>query len=268
MAGEHAGHRQRMKERFLRNGLDGFADHEVLELLLFYAIPRQNTNPLAHRLLKHFGSLHGVLDASLEELSRIEGMGTGAATLLKLIAHTERRLEKSRSGAVEVMKNRGDAQRHCMQLFRGLRQEHFYVVCLNAQMQVLGDALISQGTLDEVQAYPRQVAEAIVRYNAHSVVLCHNHPGGDAIPSRQDMEVTRSLVDLCASLSVKVLDHIIVTETEAFSMVSCGLLLLRNDQEKIDVHVADPAGEVLIRSKLRKQMQEGKKQKTCEKAPG
>ena len=255
MADEHAGHRQRMKERFLRSGLGGFADHEVLELLLFYAIPRQNTNLLAHRLLERFGSLHGVMDASVEELVQVEGMGKGAATLISLLSHTCRRLDKSRAGEVASMKNRGDSRRYCVQLLRGRKEEHFYVVCLNAQMQVLGNALISQGTVDEVQAYPRQVAAAVMRFNARFAVLCHNHPGGNVLPSQQDMKVTRSLGELCSQLSVTLLDHVIVTEDDSFSMLEWGLIRLSDDLPASGAlsRVADPHGELLIRSRLEKE---------------
>ena len=255
MADEHAGHRQRMKERFLRNGLEGFADHEVLELLLFYAIPRQNTNPLAHRLLEYFGSLHGVMDASVEELTQMEGMGMGAATLISLIANTSRRLDQSRNGAVTSMKNRGDSRRYCVQLLRGRKEENFYVIGLNAQMQVLGNALISKGTVDEVQAYPRQVAAAVMRFNARYAVLCHNHPGGNVVPSQQDMEVTRSLGELCSKLSVTLLDHVIITEDDSFSMLEWGLIRLKDDQPACGIlsRVADSNSELLIRSRLEKE---------------
>ena len=261
MAGEHAGHRQRMRERFLANGLEGFADHEVLEFLLFYAIPRQNTNPLAHRLLKSFGSLHAVLDASPAELARVEGIGERAAVLMSLFSHTARRLQQSRMKDRDTLANRSLAKLHCAHLLRGLREECFYVVCLGGQMQVLGDVLISRGTVDEVQAYPRKVAEAILRHNARSVLLCHNHPGGSSVPSHQDVQVTYELGTLCTSLGVMLADHMIVTETDVLSMVECGIISVtrRDPQGTVDVKVADPAGEVALLGKLKGR--EGKKQR-------
>ena len=254
MAGEHAGHRQRMRERFLANGLEGFAAHEMLELMLFYAIPQRNVNPLAHRLMDHFGSFHGVLEAPVEELRKVEGVGEYAATLLSLFAHVASQLERSRTGDRATLSNRGEAQRYCRRLLGGLRREYFYVVCLNAQKQVLGDVMISSGSIDEVQAYPRVVVEAALRYNAHSVILCHNHPGGSCIPSKQDVEVTRVLGELFSQLSIILIDHIIVTDTRALSMVGCGLILteVRADQQVV-FNVADSAGEILIRRRLEAQ---------------
>ncbi len=252
MAGEHAGHRQRMRERFRTQGLDGFADHEVLELLLFYAIPQRNVNPLAHELLAHFGSLHGVLDAPVEALAQAPGVGEYAATLLSLFSHVSRRLEKSRQAERKVLKNRGDAQRHCLQLLNGQRLEHFYTVCLDAQMRIVSDALIARGSLGEVPAYPRLVVEAALRYNAYCVVLCHNHPGGSLVPSQQDVEVTRKLAELLEGVGISVADHIIVADGEALSMVNCGLLTRSLEDDRLLTRVADAAGEVRIRSELQK----------------
>jgi len=267
MPGEHEGHRQRMRERFLATGLDGFADHEVLELLLFYAIPRRDTNPLAHRLIENFGSLHAVLDTPAEQLECVEGMGANAAALLSLFSQTARRLDKSRIAEREKLNNRAAAKRHCQKLFRGLREEHFYAVCLNGQLQVLGDALISRGTLNEVQAYPRHVAEVLLRHNAHTVMFCHNHPGGSVVPSAQDMQVTQILGDLCANLGVVMADHLIVTDADVLSMVECGLISMKKEKsDLVEVRVADNAGEILIGSKLKNR--EGKKHRICEKASG
>lgn len=252
MAGEHAGHRQRMRERFLKQGLDGFAPHEVLELMLFYAIPQRNVNPLAHRLIDHFGSFHAVLDAPVEELMKVEGVGEYAAALVSLFSHVARRLEKSRSGTLEVLSNRRMAEEHCRRLLGGLRQEHFYVVCLNGQMQVIQDVLIARGSLSEVQAYPRQVVEAVLRHNAHSVVLCHNHPGGSIVPSQQDMDVTRTLMNILQGIEVRMIDHIIVADNRTLSMVECHLIEHRMKAGVIEPRAADSAGEVRIRAELEK----------------
>ena len=210
MAGEHAGHRQRMRERFLCGGLDGFADHEVLELMLFYAIPQRNVNPLAHRLLERFGTLHAVLEASVADLMKVEGVGRHTALLLNLFSHAARRLEMSRENTGKLICNRGMAEKHAVRLLQGLRTEHFYAVCLDGRMQLIADELIARGSIDEVQAYPRLVAEAVLRHNAHAAVLCHNHPGGSPIPSQQDVDVTRQLVALLTSLGVAVADGILL----------------------------------------------------------
>lgn len=252
MAHEHAGHRQRMKERFIQGGLDGFAPHEVLELLLFYAIPQRDVNPLAHRLIERYGSLHAVLEAPADELANTEGIGPNAAVLLSLVGKTARKIEESRRQARKEIKNRADAVEHCTALLRGLREEHFYAVCLNGKMELIQSVLIARGTLSEVQAYPRQVAEAVLRCNAHSVVICHNHPGGSSIPSQQDVEITRVLGSVLASLDVALADHIIVSDRGALSMVSCGLLQYASGENGVEMRVADSSGETRIRYELMK----------------
>lgn len=239
-----------MRERFRNGGLDSFADHEVLELMLFYAIPQRNVNPLAHQLLEHFGSLHAVLEAPAEELCKLDGVGENAATLLNLFSHAAARLEKSRGRELVKLENRGMAERHCIQLFKGLKQEHFYVVCLDSQMRIISDVLINRGTLDEVHAYPRLAAEAVLRHNARAVILCHNHPGGSVVPSRQDVETTRQLAELFARLDVTLVDHTIVSGSKALSMAECGLILHDGNTDSLLSRVADGAGEILIRREL------------------
>ena len=252
MPADHTGHRARMRERFRASGLDGFAPHEVLELILFYAIPQRNVNPLAHRLLDTFGSLHGVLDAPVEELQKVEGVGEYAATLLSLFSQTARRIQQSRQSQLTPVTNRGQAEAHCLALLSSLRQERFYAVCLNGQMQCLGDALIATGSISEVPAYPRLVAEAALRYNAHSVVLCHNHPGGSLVPSRQDMEITRRLAQVLEGIEVRLADHIIVAGGQALSMVAYGLIQQQAVPTGVSTRVADSSGETLIRARLQK----------------
>lgn len=252
MTHEHTGHRQRMKERFMQNGLEGFAPHEMLELLLFYGIPQKNVNPLAHRLMEQFGSLHAVLEAPPQELANVEGISLHTAVLLSLTGQMAREMEKSRTAKGKTIKNRLQAVEHCEALLKGLREEHFYVVCLNGKMELLQSVLIAKGTLTEVQAYPRQVAEAVLRCNAHSVVLCHNHPGGSCVPSQQDMEITRALGTMLSSLNVALADHIIVSQNRSLSMVQCGLLMLGTAENEVQMRVADSAGETRIRHELMK----------------
>ncbi len=259
MAGEHDGHRQRMRERFQAQGLDGFAPHEVLELILFYAIPRANVNPLAHRLIDTFGSLHAVLEADVKDLTKVEGIGQNAATLLSLFGHVDRQLERSRSAARKKLRNRLEASRHCLGLLAGLREEHLYLVCLNAQMEVLQNVLIARGTLNEVPAYPRMVAEAALRANAHAVVLCHNHPGGSIIPSSNDLEMTASLGQLLQSLDVLLADHVIVAGEDTLSLVECGLLQHEQDDGMLMTKVADPGDDPLIRRKALEKIGKGNK---------
>jgi len=258
MATEHAGHRQRMRERFLADGLQGFASHEILELILFFAIPQRNVNPLAHQLINHFGSLHAVLDAPVEELEKVDGVGRYAATLLSLFSHVSRQLSMRREGEKHFIGNRRLANEHCFHLLRGLPEEHFYVVCMDAKFCLIKDVPISRGTLNEVPAYPRLVAEAVLRHNAHAVVLCHNHPGGSELPSQQDVEITQQLGLMLSSLGVVLADHVIVSGKGAFSMVSHGLITHEASNNSVQAKVADSANEIRIRHTLAKQQEKSK----------
>lgn len=262
MAGEHSGHRQRMRERYLTQGLDGFAPHEVLELILFFAIPQRNVNPLAHSILKHFGSLHAVFEADSKELQKVSGVGEYAATLISLFLHVAKKTEQSRAGEKTHISNRIVAERYCINLLGGLKQEHFYAVCLNGQMQVIHDALIARGSISEVQAYPRIVADAVLRHNAYAVLLCHNHPAGSPIPSHSDLETTSQLLKLLESIEVIVADHIIVAGDSAFSMVGCGMLEQTVFGNSVLIKASDSAGEILIRHELEKKL--GKKTEKSE----
>ena len=179
-------------------------------------------------------------------------MGEYAASLLRLFAAVGRRMEESRAGQREKLRNRMEAQEHCRRLLAGRRQEAFCVVCLDGQMQVLADVQIATGSLSEVAAYPRLVAEAVLRHNAHSVELCHNHPGGSAVPSQSDLDMTAELAALLASLEVALADHIIVADGETFSLYASELIRREYHDGHAVVSVASSAGETRIADKLRK----------------
>jgi DNA repair protein RadC len=220
----HEGHRQRMRERFLQDGLNGFAPHEALELLLYYAIPKKDVNPLAHTLLEHFGSLYGVLHATPAELSQVEGIGAYTSALISLIAPLSRIAELTRLGPKPKLSSRGEAENYCLQLLSGLRHEHFYLLALDARMQLLGTAVIGQGNLTETPAYPRLAVEAALKFSAHSVILCHNHPGGSTAPSSADLEATARLAQALSAIDVTVADHIIVAGSQAASLTQMGYM--------------------------------------------
>ena len=250
---EHAGHRSRMRRRFAQNGLDGFEQHEVLELLLFYAIPQKNVNPLAHRLIDHFGTLKRVLDANVEELCKVDGMGPYASAFLSLVRQSALYAERTGGEQREELRNYVAAVEHCRRLLAGLRQEHFYVVCMDSQFRVIRDVEIASGTLAEVQAYPRNVADAVIRYDACAVVLCHNHPGGSVVPSQADLDLTAKLANMLDAMNVHLSDHIIVTDGESLSMKNCGLIEHRCDPSgRYYPRVATSAGEVTMRYRMAK----------------
>ena len=219
----HQNHRDRLRNRFIQeNGFDSFTDVQILELLLFYAKAQGDTNPLAHELLDEFGSLKGVLEARPEQLMNVPGIGPQAATLISMVVPLTRVWHRCAMAEPEKIGNSREAENYCMSILAGERTEGFYVVSLNAQCKVLGRRKISEGSLSEVSAYPRMVMETALNYNAHSVLLCHNHPGGTCAPSAEDIASTVQLQRLLNGVGILVLDHIIVAGDKTYSMIQHG----------------------------------------------
>ena len=214
----HDGHRQRMRERYRKEGLDGFAPHEVIELLLFYARARGDVNPLAHHLLDVFGSLKGVLEAGHDQLMAVKGVGEETATLLSLILPLFRKYQEALCAEQVQLRNCRAAMEYCQALTAGLRHERMYVISLSTAKNIIGCRMVDEGSLTEVSVYPRRIVETALNHNAHAVILCHNHPGGVAQPSREDIEVTQQIEALLSHLGILLLDHIIVAPGGTCSM--------------------------------------------------
>lgn len=222
--GVHDGHRARKKQQFLSRGLDGFADHEVLELLLYYAIPRRDTNETAHLLLKKFGSLQGVFSASREELQKVEGVGENAAALLTLLPAVERRL-RAQSVPEKILNSTEKTGAYFAQLLYGEKREMFYVVNIDGKGRVLGVKCLSEGTVNMAPITVRQVAENALNSGAAAVFLCHNHPSGVALPSAADHAVTKQIQEVLEPMGIELRDHIIVADGDYVSMAQSGMLL-------------------------------------------
>lgn len=221
--GANAGHRGRLRERFReQQGFDGFSDHEILELLLTYGSPRRDTKASAKRLEEVFGGLKGVFEARPEQLMRVEGIGEAQATLISMVLPLTRVCSRCEMASPRQIANRRDLESYCRSLLLGKRVEEFWVICVNAQCRVLGQQLISTGSLSEVSAYPRLVMEAVLTYNAHSVFFCHNHPGGTCAPSQEDIASTLQLQRLLRGVDVMTLDHMIIAAGTAYSMAQHG----------------------------------------------
>ncbi|MEN6474339.1 MAG: DNA repair protein RadC [Syntrophaceae bacterium] len=221
----HAGHRARLRRRFLEQGLDGFEDHQVLELLLTYAIPRSDTNPVAHQLMRRFGSLSAVLEADPRDLATVEGMGDNAAVFLSMLPQATRRYQFDRvHQAKPRLDDPGKGTHYLMALLAGRSEEVFYVLCLDTQCRVIYPALISEGTVKEAHIHPRRVVQEVLAHKAAAVILAHNHPSGALKPSPQDHQITRVLVQALAPLDIKVLDHIIIAGESAYSFAREGVL--------------------------------------------
>ncbi len=222
-ANPHKGHRDKLRARFIQeNGFEHFQDHQILELLLFYAIPRGDTNPIAHALLDEFGSLKNVLEARPEMLMTVNGVGDRAATLISMVVPLTRVWNRCAMKVPQRIGNSREAEKYCLSILAGYRTERFYVVALNAQCNIVGERKISDGSLSEVSAYPRMVMETALNYNAHSVLLCHNHPGGTCAPSQEDISSTLQLQRLLNGVGILVLDHIIVAGSHTYSMIEHG----------------------------------------------
>ena len=220
----HDGHRARKKEQFRTHGLDAFADHEVLELLLFYAIPRVDTNPVAHRLIERFGSLDGVLSAPPEELEKVEGVGESAATLLSLILPLVRRSRMTAAKTPVILGTTQDAGEYFVDLFFGMREERLYEACLDAKGKLLRCAKVADGSVDAVSVNIRVIVENALKCGASAVVLSHNHPSGVALPSEDDNATTLAVYDALRTVDIRLLDHIIVADDDFVSIRENGLL--------------------------------------------
>ena len=206
----HAGHRQRVRQRFLSEGLDAFEDHQVLELLLFYAIPRMDTNDLAHRMIKEFGSLAGLFEADAKDIARRCKVSENTAVLVSLIPSLSRRYFLGKWGDKPIINSSSKAGEYAISLLVGHIYEVFYVICLDTQNRVNYADMVHEGTINEAAIYPRLIVETALRHQASSVILAHNHPGGSLNPSRADISVTQKIITALDSISIKVLDHIIV----------------------------------------------------------
>lgn len=233
---EHAGHRDRLRARFKREGLGGFAPHEVLELLLTYAIPRVDTNPIAHALIRRFGSLHGVLEAKTAELEQVPGVGPNASALIALLLPVLRMYEQEKLLPRRRLQTYDQLAAYCRTLFLGVSSEQFYLLCFDAQLQLTATVLISSGTPTEVSAPPRLVMQELMRHNAVSAVLTHNHPSACPRPSVEDVDLTVELQRLMNSVGIRLIDHIIIAGEQDCSILADAL---PNADEKPQALAAD-----------------------------
>ena len=218
----HDGHRDRLRSRFLEHGTDAMEDHALLELLLFYACPRIDTNPLAHRLLDHFGGLPQIMDASAEELQQVPGIGKNTAALLKLIPQLSRRTEIRRCGTEDILNTTEKAGRYLIPYFSTERDEVVYMLCLDAKCKVISCRLLFRGSVNSAVVNIRSAVENALLSKATSVILAHNHTSGLAIPSQEDGITTRKLYDALAAVDVKLVDHIVVADDDFVSLADSG----------------------------------------------
>lgn len=220
------GHRQRFRDRFLKSGLDGFADYEMVELLLTLAIPRSDVKKPAKALIARFGNLRGILDAPIEELRAVPGIGNVTPVALQIIkAAATLYLQQSSEGRDSLADPAQLASFWRMRI-GALSNEVFEVAYLDSGYRLLRDGVetLEEGTVDRATVYPRRVIEAALRRGAFGLVLAHNHPNGKVTPTEQDKVLTRAIVLAAEAVSVRVVDHLIVSAEETFSFRKAGLL--------------------------------------------
>ena len=224
--GIHDGHRNRMKARYRDHGLDNFDDINVLELLLFYSIPRKDTNELAHALLDHFGSLDRVFEASVPELQAVPGIGESSALLISLVPQITRRYLMTKGSCVSSITCSAEAGKYLVPRLMFEKEEKLMMLCLDAKKSVITCVNLGSGVVNAVDIKIRKVVENAVRNRASSVILAHNHPGGIALPSREDERITKEIAAALKLVGIPLDDHIIVAGEDYVSFADSGLLFL------------------------------------------
>ena len=218
------GHRKRLREKFIESGLTGFHDYEIVELLLTLGSPRRDCKRQSKEAIKKFKTLRGVMEASLEELQEINGVGPHNAFGIKLVQEVARRFLKERIIDKPVYKSSQEIFDYLYHSMRGLKKELFKVLYLNSQNQIIETDDLFQGTVNSSAISPREVIESAIKHKAVSLVFVHNHPSGAPEPSQNDKQLTRDLVYAAAIMQIKVLDHVIIGDNRYFSFAGEGLI--------------------------------------------
>jgi DNA repair protein RadC len=219
-----AGHRARLREKFLRGGLAGFLDYEIVELLLTLATPRRDCKQPAKDVLREFKTLRGVLEASAGDLQRVPGVGPNNLLGIRLVHEVSRRFLKDRMMCRPVCHSSREVFDYLYHALRDLRTERFKTIFLDPKNQVIEEKTLFEGTVDSSAVYPREVIKDALRYEASALIFAHNHPSGDPEPSLCDKEITRDLVFAARVIQIKVLDHIIIGNNRYFSFADQGLI--------------------------------------------
>jgi DNA repair protein RadC len=218
----HSGHRSRMRERFRNSSLASMQEHEQLELLLFYAIPRCNTNETAHRLLQVFGSIAALIDAPVEEIEQVPGVGNGAGTFFRLLHELLPIYAKERSKEKGIINSPIDAAKILIHLYTYIESEALTLILLNARRQVIHAGMLPSDRIDTVDTDLRRIAHTALNYDACGVILGHNHPSEQIDPSVSDLQATVRAADSLSVLGIDLLDHIIVSQNDFYSFAEHG----------------------------------------------
>lgn len=218
------GHRCRLREKFLRGGIDAFLDYEIVELLLTLATPRRDCRQQAREALRRFRSLRGVLEAMPEELQEIKGIGPHNIFGLKFVHEVARRFLRERMMSRPYCRSSREVFDYLFHALRDLKKEKFKVLFLDVKNQIIEEKTLFEGTVDASAVYPREIMKEALKHNASGLIFVHNHPSGDPEPSLCDKEITRELIFAAGVMQLKVLDHIIIGNNRYFSFADAGLI--------------------------------------------
>ena len=218
----YLGHRERIREKFAAAGLDSFLDHEILELLLTYAVPRRDTKPLAWALLKKFGTLAAVFDADENQLTQVDGIGTGAARFLRLIRAVFKKYSLDEVKETVSIRTPQQVLEYCKASLAGKKEECLEIIYLSVRNTVMSTQVVASGLIDRVAVSPRKIVECALAAKASAIILVHNHPSGDATPSQEDISLTQDVIQAAALFGILVHDHIIVGKGSHYSLKANG----------------------------------------------
>ncbi len=218
------GHRGRLRARFLAGGADAMAEHELIEMLLFLALPRRDTKPIARALLAQFGSYADVISASLPDLLAVSGLGEAGAAALKLVQASAQRLAKAEVLYKPILSNWERLMEYLQAVLAREKIEHFRVLYLDNRNKLLADVPLGKGTVNHTPVYPREVLKRALELHATAIILVHNHPSGDPSPSDDDIAMTREIKQAAAALGLVLHDHIIIGLGRWLSFRKAGLL--------------------------------------------
>lgn len=219
----HKDHRQRVRKKFMKSKFTGFADHEKLELLLYYAIPMKDTNPIAHRLLNKFKTIGGVFDASIEQLMEVEGIGENAAIFIKLIPEISKEYSLSKYMYVKLDTVEAVCKFFCSQ-FTGEANEKIKVAAVDDKLRLKCCEELAEGTTNSVCIDIKKLLLFAQKNNSENIIIAHNHPNGDHIPSNDDISLTRELHKNLKIIGINLIDHVVVAKGQATSLKSVGVI--------------------------------------------
>ena len=217
-------HRERLRDRFLTGGSDAVPDYEVLELILFRAIPRQDVKPIAYALLAHFGDFNRVLSAPIRQLLAVPGVGQAVATELKIVEAAAHRLARAKVMQRHVVSSWNALIDYCHTVMAHRDTEQFRILFLDTKNTLIADEAQAQGTVDHVPVYPREVVKRALDLNASALILVHNHPSGDPTPSQADIDMTNKIAKAAGALNITLHDHLIIWRSQELSFRAQGLL--------------------------------------------